>query len=346
MSNYNIEEISKISVHQVGNKGNQESIRLSKGLLFLNENIRQILVNYFIKPFKLNEYFNFFHDSDLAMNEVYSYVSLIFENKESLFEQSKNIAKHLYDKSTHPNIKGGEFYTVYFEDCDIDGEMVDAVGLFKSENKDVFLKVHSIDDEFEIESDEGININKLDKGCLIFNTEREDGYVVAIVDNTNKSTEAQYWYDDFLHVHQRKDEYYNTQNALTMCKNFITKELPEQFETSKADQADYLNRSVAFFKENDSFDMSEFADEVIAQPDVIESFNSFKNNFQEDYKIEIADNFDISNAAVKKQSRSFKSIIKLDKNFHIYIHGNRNMIEQGVDTNGKKYYKIYYDEEQ
>ena len=50
-------------------------------------------------------------------------------------------------------------------------------------------------------------------------------------------------------------------NALTMCKNFITNELPEQFEASKADQADYLNKSVAFFKENDSFDMNEFADE-------------------------------------------------------------------------------------
>ena len=346
MNNYNIEEISALSVHRVGNKMNQELLRFSNGELNIDDDIKEILISYFIKPFKSSEYYTLFHDSDLAMNEVYSYVSLIFDDKESLLEQSKNIARHLYEKSTHPNIKGGEFYTVYFKDCNLDGEIVDAVGLFKSENKDIFLKVQSIDDEFEIESDEGVNINKLDKGCLIFNTERDNGYVVAIVDNTNKSAEAQYWYDDFLHVHQRKDEYYDTQNVLTMCKNFITKELPEQFESSKADQADYLNRSVAFFKDNESFDMNEFTDEVIAQPDVIDSFNNYKNSFQEDYKIEIADNFDISNAAVKKQSRSFKSIIKLDKNFHIYIHGNRNMIEQGVDANGKKFYKIYYDEEQ
>jgi len=55
------------------------------------------------------------------------------------------------------------------------------------------LKVYPSGDGFEIESEKGININKLDKGCLIFNTERESGYVVAIVDNTNKGTEAQYW---------------------------------------------------------------------------------------------------------------------------------------------------------
>ena len=49
--------------------------------------------------------------------------------------------------------------------------------------------------------------------------------------------------------------------------------------------------------------------------------------------------------AVKKQARSIKSIIKLDKNFHIYVHGSRELIEQGVDEEGRKFYKIYYKEE-
>ena len=39
-------------------------------------------------------------------------------------------------------------------------------------------------------------------------------------------------------------------------------------------------------------------------------------------------------------------MLKLDKNFHIYIHGDKDLIEKGYDqTTGKKYYKIYYDEE-
>jgi hypothetical protein len=38
-------------------------------------------------------------------------------------------------------------------------------------------------------------------------------------------------------------------------------------------------------------------------------------------------------------------VLKLDKNFHIYIHGGRDMIERGVDESGRKYYKIYYNEE-
>ena len=60
---------------------------------------------------------------------------------------------------------------------------------------------------------------------------------------------------------------------------------------------------------------------------------------------EIASNFGISADAVKKQSRLYKSVVKLDKNFHIYIHGRTDLIEKGMDRDGRKYYKIYYQEE-
>lgn len=42
--------------------------------------------------------------------------------------------------------------------------------------------------------------------------------------------------------------------------------------------------------------------------------------------------------------RSIKRVIKLDKNFDIYIHGNSELIERGEDNKGK-YYKVYYNEE-
>ena len=344
MINTNFCKIKSIAVHSVGNKLNQDSIRLSKQCLSINDELKELLTNYFLSPFKSNEYFNFYHETDLKYNEVYNYVSKIFDNPETLLEQSVNLAKHLYEQSTHPKIKGGEFYTVYFKDCIIDGKTVDAVGLFKSENKDTFLKVFPKGEGFEIESEKGININKLDKGCLIFNTERENGYVVAVVDNTNKGIEAQYWTDDFLHIRQRKDEYYNTQNIMSLCKHFVKDELPQQFEISKADQVDLLNKSVKFFKEKDNFNIEEFANAVIGQPDIIEKFNQYKSEYAKEYDMEFVDNFTISESAVKKQARVFKSVIKLDKNFHIYIHGDRNLIEQGEDTKGK-FYKVYYKEE-
>ena len=61
--------------------------------------------------------------------------------------------------------------------------------------------------------------------------------------------------------------------------------------------------------------------------------------------LEVNQEFDISQQAVKRQARFFKSVLKLDKNFHVYIHGNRELIERGTDENGRKYYKLYYQEE-
>ena len=120
--------------------------------------------------------------------------------------------------------------------------------------------------------------------------------------------------------------------------------MPQQFDVSKADQANMLNKSVKFFKENAHFDLKEFANEVMEHPDVIKSFKKYKTTYEQNFDMDIADNFAISENAVKKQARFLKSVIKLDKNFHIYIHGDRNLIEQGEDKKGK-FYKVYYSEE-
>ena len=340
-----VNDIDKIILHYVGNKSNGDGMTIAEDLMEISdltkENILALVNNSFISE----EYFELFYSPKLELNPVYIFVRSIFNDIASFVNQSQNCARHLYEQSTHPKIKGGEFYTVYFRDCIVDGDTVDAVGLFKSENKDTFLRVLHEDGNFNLESEQGINIKKLDKGCLIFNKERENGYVVAVVDNTNRGIEAQYWMDDFLHVRQRNDGYANTQNAMAMAKNFVTKALPEQFEVSKADQIDLLNRSLEFFKENDTFEMEEFANEVIEQPEVIESFRQYKRSFEEENDVVIDDSFDISDYAFRRQQRSYKRVIRLDRKIQIIIDGNRDHVEQGEDERGK-YYKVYYSEEE
>jgi hypothetical protein len=344
MHNFPYTAIRQLSVHRVGNKTAEEGVYCTQSGIEVSTALHDLLLGYFLTPFKSSEYFHLYHEESILSNEVYAAAQRIFEQPNRLHAQSVLLAKYLYDQSTHPKIKSGELYVAYLSDCVVDGEAVDAIGLFKSENKEPFLKVETQDENFVMESELGINLHKLDKGCIIFNTERDKGYMAAVVDNTGRGMEASFWIDDFLHLRQRKDEYYNTQNVLTLCKNFVSNELPQQFDVSKADQADFLNRSVKFFKEKDNFDMDEFANEVIAQPDVIRSFNKYKTEYEKDFDIDIADNFLISDNAVKKQARVFKSVIKLDKNFHIYVHGNRELIEQGIDEKGK-FYKVYYKEE-
>lgn len=208
------------------------------------------------------------------------------------------------------------------------------------------MKVYTTASDIGIESEQGININKLDKGCLIFNIDNENGYLVSIVDNINKGTEAHFWVDDFLRVQQRKDEYYNTQHTISLYKSFITKEFPRQFEADQADQADLINKSVKYFKEKDTFDIEEFENEVIVQPEVIDSFNAYKVEYLKERDLELSDSFSISESAVKKQARGLKSVIKLDKNFHIYVHGDRQCIKRGFDeATGMHYYQLFFNEE-
>ena len=338
--------IDKIVVHKVGSKYNNENIRLSKDILKTDEDVKELLKTYFLSSFKSNEYFNFYHESDLNLNEVYNYVSKIFEEPDLIYNQSINLAKHLYENSTHPNIQGGEFYTVFFQDVEFDGDIIDAIGLFKSETRETFLKVYPKEDNYSIESEQGIDVKKLDKGCLILNLEKDNGYIVATVDKTNKGEDARFWIDDFLKIKQRQDEYYHTENVMKMYKDFVVKQMPAEYEVARADQVDLINKSKKFFKETDNFQLEDFSEKVIEDKDLIESFNSYKKIYESENEIQISNEFEISASAVKKQSRVFKSVIKLDKNFHIYVHGNREYITKGYDEKtGMNYYQVFFKEE-
>jgi hypothetical protein len=333
-------------VHFVGNKNSGQGYILSNESIIVDKNLNNYLSKYLLSSFKISENYHFYHETELNLNEIYSYANKIFNNPNSLKEQSINITKHLYEKSNHPNIKGGEFYVGYFSQCIFENEIIDAIGIFKSEKKETYIKVFSDNNSYNIISEEGININKIDKGCLIFNTERESGYVVAIVDNSSNGSEAQYWVNDFLHLKQRDDDYLKTQNMLNLCKRFVVHELPKQTELSKTDQADLLNKSVNFFKNNDVFEIKTFQNEVISDPVIIDNFNYYKSEFEKESDTTINDSFSISNNAVKKQLRSFKSVIKLDKNFHIYVHGSNQFIQKGYDEKtGMNFYQLFFKEE-
>jgi hypothetical protein len=143
----------------------------------------------------------------------------------------------------------------------------------------------------------------------------------------------------------KNDNANNTNQFLALTKTYLTEHMPAEFQVNKADQIDLLNRSVGYFKAHDEFDKQEFETEVLHHEDLINSFRSFEDKYKTNNEVSFQDNFSISEQAVKKQARIFKSIIKLDRNFHIYIHGNKEMIEQGVDTDGRKFYKMYYEEE-
>ena len=342
--------LEDLSVHRIGNKIQNEFYSLSDQPLQIDdEMLRALLMQYFLSPFeKENEVYRFMHSSDdLNLNELFHFSSGIFSANSRFHELSGNITKHLFDITNHPKIKSGELYIARFKNLQLEGDLVDAIGIFKSETKEPYLKVNPALGGFNLTYEEnGININKLDKGCLIFNTEKVEGYKVMVIDQTNR-TDAAYWKDEFLKLKIRNDSFNKTSNTLNVCKNFITHKIDDDFDISKADKIDLLNKSLKYFKEKESFDIDEFSEEVIGNEKAIKSFKNFTQDYNNEFDAGLEGSFDISNAAVKKQARVFKSILKLDKNFHIYIHGNKELIEKGFDeAKSMNFYKVYFKEEQ
>lgn len=347
MFDFSETQIQSIAIHRVGSKSREGEISLAKNLSAIeDEDILSLLKTYFLSPFKQPEFYSFSHETSIDLNDVYTYSQKAFENSSALLEQSINMAKHLYQSSNHPNIKDGEFYVVLFSNCVVEGELVDALGLFKSENKDTFLKIYQKNDAYGVEQHQGISIRKLDKGCLIFNTEKEHGYKVVAIDNTNKTDEARYWKEIFLNIKHREDNFYQTTGYLNLCKDFVKDVLYQDSKVDRVEQVSLLNKTRDYFAKTDIFDEQEFEQKVIHKPEVVEAFREYKDSYQNEMGCNLKDSFTISVDAAKQAKKFFKSVIKLDKNFHIYIHGGRDRVEKGFDhQKGLNYYTLYFDAE-
>lgn len=347
MMNFETCEINNIVIHDIGNKYEDGKLRLSESCFLPDDmDVHNLLKSYFLSPFKRDAYYQFAPvEENLDNNLVYSIIHSVFEDDTNFYEASVNIAQHLFDQSNHPNIKAGELYMVHFKNCVLEEGPCDAIGIFKSETKDTFLKIILNENSYQLESERGINIKKLDKACLIFNVDGENGYRVSILDKTN-SSEAVYWTTDFLNLEQCDDNYFQTSNYLKLCKDFVQEVYNQENDIPKADQIDMLNRSIDYFKKADVFNENLFKDEVVNDPQIITAFEDFKNYYEEKNELSLKDQFDVSNSAIKDEKKYFKHILKLDKNFHVYIHGQKKYIEKGYDSaRDMNFYKLYFREE-
>ncbi len=348
-------KLENLIIHQVGNKLRDEGLFVSPTVYEMKDgNVEELLLKYFLSSFKNKVLYKFFHETDIHLNELYMYISSIFIDPDSFYTQSVNILKHLYEKSSHPQIKGGEFYMVYFTDCIVNEQKTDGIGIFKTEKKETYLKVTRYAEEFVVGSEKGINIKKLDKGCIIFNADSSDGYRVAIVDAVNKgNNEALYWKDDFLRLTNVQDGYFHTETCLTVCQDFVENIYGEIHQADRKDKVVFMNEAVAYFDKHNEFNLENFVQEVVKEPELIEQFKEHKENYDINQGLAATERFNISSPAVKTMKRKIKNLIKLDTEFEIKVKksssemDNMQFIERGFDDEkGMNFYKVYFNEEE
>ncbi|MEK6450472.1 MULTISPECIES: nucleoid-associated protein [Myroides] len=344
--------VETLSIHRVGNKSRNEAIFLSEEPYNLNDEIAPLLKEYFFKPFREKEenYYQFAHDVDLEFNEMYNLANEVFNapSAENAHAVSQKITRHLFEQSNHPHIKNGEVYVAYLTNLSIDNNVVDAIGIFKSEIKTDFLQFQEKASNLEMVLQQGINLNKLDKGCIIFNYKKEEGYKILTIDS-NKY-DARYWLEHFLNVDIFQDEAFMTKKYLKFCQDFA-KEVVLPAEDKK-EEVMFMNRSVNYFAKNDEFEETNFLNEVIDNPDLAAEFKNYKVDKGEKYSIEDTTSFPIANNAVSDARKKLKNVINLDTNIQIKLdfinpESADKFVEKGWDEEKQMYYYlVYFNKEQ
>lgn len=336
--------ISSLVMHQIGNFSIGEGIKFSEELIS-HEKIEQDLVKLISNSFYGNEIYHFTIEEALSSNLVKDTIKSIFDNQAGFYQKSIDLARILYERSTHPSIKKGDFYLVSLDGVQWKNQKIKAIALLKTEEKSTFLTVKNTANSFDISSIKGISLKKVDKGCLILNHNEENGYTVLVANNS-KNNDAQYWINSFLHVKRLEDAYFQTEEFSKMCKEFIlnTKEIENSL--TNTERIEKLHETESYIAANTTLSIHDFKNVVLNDMSLENKFEEFRDTYQLNAGIRIHDEFNTSTDALKKVHKSMNKVIILDDSVRIIINKKFPLIEQGFDSSkNKHYYKIYFDDE-
>lgn len=336
-----------MTLAKVGNPLKGEVLQTSKTLCSFGEEDAEWLTHCFMRSFRALDLHCLHHHSDLESNEIFSYVSKVFDSPDTMLENGALIAKHLHSSSNHPNIKNGDLCIGHIKGIKVAGQETDAISIIKSESKVPFLQITVVEGDLKLSTQEGIYPDKIDKGCLILNHNSDEGYAVYVFDKSGGNT--YFWNRDFLGAIPVKDEDYLTRRYSELCADFADEGLAEG--TSQEDRHALARKAASHLAEKEEFNRQEFEQEVLIEPEVIEQFSHFKEEFDKEAETPLDDQFKISKKIAKREEKKLKSRIKLDTGAVIrlssaLIESPEGILEQGFDEAKKmKFVKLYYNEE-
>lgn len=323
-------EIESLYIHKVGNKARNEELFISKNDFPLNDEIRPVIKEFFFKPFRDKEerYFTFSEDSELSL-------FLVPFN----MQMSQDVAQHLYDQSNHPHIKSGELYVCLLSNIQIDNQKVSGVGIFKSEMKYDFIQFNKKESYLEAVLQQGVNLNKLDKGAIILDMPTPK---ILYIDSNRYDTK--YWTENFLGLEELSDSRTQTKNYLKFVQDFGKDVVrPEQ---DRRGEIAFVNDAFQYFASTDEFEEDVFVDSLVPG-ELHEEFKQYKTERGPVYKFDRNDTrkFEVVNDAVTDAMKKIKGDIELDTGILIRIDkgtGAAKHLEKGWDEEKQMYYYLAY----
>ncbi len=281
--------------------------------------------------------YEFFHETDIGLNEVYTYAMAIFDQESSFLKQSQHIATHLHSVSGHPNIKNGDLFVGLFDNCLMGTETRKALAIVKIDEKEIFLDVKNEQNKMIVNGVDGINVRKINNAAVIVDMGPDEAPAVFM--RTRKKEDVVYWQERFLKIKVADEQYEKTDLALQEVKKYILKE--ESF--TNTEKLGLLNKTLDYFRNEEEFQVDDYIDTVFEAPDEV----------QRDVIVNSVKPYEtiISESAIEKAEKSYKRKIKLDGNVEILVNVRDieqvdELIEVGYDEGtGRRFYKIYFEEE-
>jgi len=333
--------IEHLVLQKVGHKVREEANIFASKTTEFDESKEEQLIPFLFGPFRKNlELKQFAHYTDkLEFNKVYNLCKSAFDEEIDFVDFSNEVLKTLYDQSLHPQIKSGEVFTVQLNNAQFDGIPCNAIGIYKLENKSKFLR---FDERETIDYNvlKGYKLDKLDKGVLILDTYRDEGFRVYTIDDNN--VESEFWTKNFLEVKPVTNPALQTKKFLETINDFAIDVVLDK--TNKKDQAEFLSNSIDLLS-NHEFMNIEIVDETLG--DYKEEFNQYLN--QRDIKLD--KDFEVDSGVLITQAKKIKSEIKLDTGAKINLdllnsECAADNLERGYDDEKKMfYYKVYFNSE-
>lgn len=334
---------------KVGNPQRDEPLQTSREVFQISEDDRETLTSIFLKPFKNLIGHRFSHHSSLEQHEMYTCSAAIFASPDALLERGIEIAKRLYSKSNHPNIKSGDLCISRISNIEVNDEFVDGLVILKSESVVPFLSISTRDGDLELHTEQGIHPEKIDKGCLILNFSPDQGYYVLTFDRAGG--ESRFWVRDFLGVHAVPDAAYLTSTYTGLAKSFLEQEIP--IATAAPEESfTAASEALAYFEEKDVFDMSEFETEVLKTPEAVTKFHEHVAEFEREQEQPLEKKFEISKKDVTKAKKKIAAVMKFDTGVEIrlgpkFSDRHKNVLERGFDDDKQmSFVKVYYNKEE
>lgn len=338
--NYNDASIEHLMIHGIGNKCLDEKLVLSSCEVTINDVTERGLLGNLLKKIPTEAFYHFFHDIELSYNEVFSLVRSSFDEKGIFLDVSKQIAKHLFNQGVTKKIGSGLLYVAYLSHVIVGDKEVDAIGIFKSEKPEMFLKLGFSDGVYSLASEKGVG--NITKGCLIMNVGSDAGYLVSLL-NSKKKCDVKYWNDDFLGVRLRNDDVNKTSQIVELCGSFIT----SNSSISKTDKAEMIDQVLTAMTFGDT-SLEKITDSVFKSKAIKEQFADFRNQKSSFTDENYEALFSPTAENVEKQLKKYrnKSKLILDDDFEVLIKKGEENIVRGYDEErGLSYYKLYFKDE-